>query len=300
MTPVIGIKADTVPRTARAFGCAALAAAALGLCGAGAAAAATPAPPAPAALSTAQLTAGRAAAGSDATLKVLDDFFAHAPSHGGAAAGHAAKDATTHLSGDSVAVYALNPDFVSGKAGAPVARAGYVATKAVSATGQTASVWSRRTADGWKVVNIASGSDETDYAARAGGDGTAFREPQINAWYVLRGDRVLPLNTEAKATVGAAGESVAAYYAHVHSAYGDKLPGSSYAREGYAGGFGTAAAKAAAGSKATATGDTAATTTATTSAAHGPGGSTTVAALAGAAALLGLTGVLARRRLLRR
>ncbi|EFF88223.1 conserved hypothetical protein [Streptomyces sp. e14] len=209
---------------------------------------------APAALSTAQLTAGRAAAGSYATLKVLDDFFAHAPSQDGAAFGHAAKDATTHLSGDSVAVYALNPDFVSGKAGAPVARAGYVATKAVSATGQTASVWSQRTADGWKVVNIASGSDETDYAARAGGDGTAFREPQINAWYVLRGDRVLPLNTEAKATVGAAGESVAAYYAHVHSAYGDKLPGSSYAREGYAGGFGTAAAKAAAGTKATATG----------------------------------------------
>ncbi|MYX25145.1 hypothetical protein GTY75_00395 [Streptomyces sp. SID8381] len=270
------------------------------MCGAGAAAAATPAPPAPAALSTAQLTAGRAAAGSDATLKVLDDFFAHAPSQGGATAGHAAKGATTHLSGDSVAVYALNPDFVSGKAGAPVARAGYVATKAVSATGQTASVWSRRTADGWKVVNIASGSDETDYAARAGGDGTAFREPQINAWYVLRGDRVLPLNTEAKATVGAVGESVAAYYAHVHSAYGDKLPGSSYAREGYAGGFGTAAAEAAAGSKATATGNAAATTTATTSAAHGPGGSTTAAALAGAAALLGLTGVLARRRLLRR
>ncbi|MEU6480401.1 hypothetical protein ABZ858_26670 [Streptomyces sp. NPDC047017] len=292
------IKADTVPRAARVLGCAALAATALGLCGAGTAAAATPAPPAPAALSAAQLTAGRTAAGSDATLKVLDDFFAHAPRQGGSAvAGHAAKDATTHLSGDSVAVYALNPDFVSGKAGAPVAQAGYVATKAVSATGQTASVWSLRTADGWKVVNIASGSDETDYAARAGGDGTAFREPQVNAWYVLRGDRVLPLNAEAKATVGAAGESVAAYYAHVHSAYGDKLPGSSYARKGYAGGFGTAAAEAAAGQKTTAASTTA---SATASAAHGPGQATTTAALAGTGALLGLTGVLARRRLRRR
>nr|WP_202437043.1 hypothetical protein [Streptomyces sp. SID5910] len=277
--------------------CAVLATAALGLCGTGTAAAAgsTP-PPAPTALTSTQLAAGRAAADNSATRKVLSDFFAHAPRDGGPAAkadSPAGEAAPVRLVGDSVTVYALNPDFVRGEAGAPVARSNYVATKAVSATGQTASVWSEPAAGGWKVINIASGSDETDYAALAHGNGTVFREPQINAWYVLRGDRVLPLNAEAKATVGVDGASVAAYHQHVHTAYADKLPGSSYAKKGYAGGFGSAAADAA--QKHTAAG---ATTSAATS--DRTDGHTTAGVLAGAALLTGLGGLFVRRRLTRR
>ncbi|MDH6579092.1 hypothetical protein [Kitasatospora sp. MAP5-34] len=46
----------------------------------------------------------------------------------------------------------------------------------------------------------------------------------MNAWYVLRGGRVLPLDDEARRSVGAGGVSLAAYQKLVHQRYGDKLP----------------------------------------------------------------------------
>ncbi|MFD9126887.1 hypothetical protein [Kitasatospora sp. NPDC059571] len=121
-----------------------------------------------------------------------------------------------------------------------------MASKAVAADGRAASVWTVRDGTGWRVVNIASGGDEADYPARAaaGGGGTAFREPQIHAWYVLRGDRVLPLNDEARRSVGAGGVTLAAYRALVHGRYGDKLPGSAYDVSGAGGGYGPQAAPA--------------------------------------------------------
>ncbi|MFC9331830.1 hypothetical protein [Kitasatospora sp. NPDC057015] len=203
----------------------------------------------PAPVAAAELAQARAAAQSPAVLDRLGHFFARkgvpptgpagqsAP--GAAEEARAAGAAAPRLTGETVAVYTLDQAFVAGTAGAPVARAEFAASRAVSADGQVASVWTVREAGGWRVVNVASGGDESDYPARAasGGGGTAFREPQINAWYVLREGRVLPLDEEARLSVGAGGISLAAYQELVHRRYGDKLPGSAYDRAGEGGGY---------------------------------------------------------------
>lgn len=180
------------------------------------------------------MAAAHEAASAPDTLKTLARFFARD--------GRVTlKAARPHIEGATVPVYVLSPDFVRGRAGAPVAKLDFLASRAVSADGQEASVWTVRPegADAWRVVNIASGADETAYAAKAAAQGgTLFREPQIDAWYVQRGDRVLPLDADAKRAVGAAGTTVAAYQKRVHAAYGDKLPGSAYDRRGEAGGYG--------------------------------------------------------------
>ncbi|MER7394780.1 hypothetical protein ABT381_04595 [Streptomyces sp. NPDC000151] len=240
----------------RAAVTAALATALAGLAPQAALAADTPAPPkAPAAASVA---AAHDAATAPGTLHTLARFFARDGKV-------SAKAAEPRIEGATVPVYVLSPDFVRGRSGAPVARLDFLASKAVSADGQEASVWTVRPkgADSWRVVNIATGADETEYAAKAKG-GTLFHEPQIDAWYVQRGDRVQPLDADAKRAVGAAGTTVAAYQKRVHAAYGDKLPGSAYDRRGEAGGYGEAAgsgtAVAGSGTAVAATGAAAATT----------------------------------------
>ncbi|WP_329583029.1 hypothetical protein OG500_23045 [Kitasatospora sp. NBC_01250] len=201
---------------------------------------------APAAVAAGDLAAARSAVQSPAVLGQLGDFFARRgvpPTQplqlGAAAEAKAAAQADPTLVGATVPVYTLDPGFVAGTKGSPVARADFTATEAVAADGQKASVWAVQQNGSWRVVNIASGSDETDYAARgaAGGGGTVFREPQVNAWYVLRAGRVLPLDTEARESVGANGTSLAAYQQLVHRRYGDKLPGSAYDKAGLGGGF---------------------------------------------------------------
>ncbi|MCX4747037.1 hypothetical protein OG455_16130 [Kitasatospora sp. NBC_01287] len=209
---------------------------------------------APAAVPQSDLAAARSAVQAPAVLDQLGHFFARdgvPPSQplglSAADEAKAAAQAAPHLTGATVAVYTLDPGFVAGTKGAPVARADFTATEVSAADGQTASVWTVRQNGGWQVVNIASGSDETDYAARgaAGGGGTVFREPQVNAWYVLRGGRVLPLDTEARSSVGAGGVSLAAYQQLVHQRYGDKLPGSAYDKAGLGGGFSATADRSA-------------------------------------------------------
>jgi len=220
-------------------------AAALGLAAAPLATAATPSGT-PTPVAPAELAAARGAAQTPAVLDQLGHFFARkgvpptqsmaiSPADEAAAANAAAP----RLTGDTVPVYTLDAAFVAGTPGAAVARAEFTATKAVSADGQSASVWTVRQGTAWKVVNIASGGDETDYAAQAagGGGGTAFREPQINAWYVLRGGQVLPLDEDARRSVGEGGVSLAAYQKLVHQRYGDKLPGSAYDKAGKGGGY---------------------------------------------------------------
>ncbi|KUL54615.1 hypothetical protein ADL22_02815 [Streptomyces sp. NRRL F-4489] len=283
---------------ARAAATGALAAALLGLAPHAALAAAVPAPPAP---PRASLTAAHDAAAAPGTLATLSRFFAADAARGGAraaapAAGAAA--AAPRIEGATVPVYELSPDFVRGTPGAPVARLEFMASKAVAADGRTASVWTVNKGGAWKVVNIASGDDETRYpaAAAAQGAGTVFHEPQIDAWYVQRGDRVEPLDADARKAVGAHGTTVAAYQKRVAAAYGDKLPGSAYDKRGEAGGYGPGAAAPAGpaaeprtlAADAVAGGDTA-------------GGSFPVTAAsavaAGAAALaLGLSGAAAVRR----
>ncbi|WP_369393405.1 hypothetical protein AB5J72_42050 [Streptomyces sp. CG1] len=189
----------------------------------------------PASFTAADTVEAREAASTPATLLTLSRFFAR----DGAIAQSAARP---HLVGPSVTVSFLDPGFVAGRPGAPVADPQFVASKAVSADGQVASVWTARTAKGWKVVNIATGGDETDYVSQAHGLGTVFREPQIDAWYVLRDGRVLPLDPDARRAVGNGGVTLAAYQRLVHAKYGDKLPGSAYDRAGKGGGYGGTAA----------------------------------------------------------
>ncbi|MBC2877184.1 MULTISPECIES: hypothetical protein [Streptomyces] len=244
---------------------------------------AVPAPPA------AGLAAAHDAAASSTTLDTLSRFFAR---DGALAKG----DAKPRIEGAAVPVYALSPDFVAGKRNAPVATLEFLASKAVSADGQKASVWTAGGGTDWKVVNIATGDDETRYAAEGAkklSGGTVFREPQVNAWYVQRADRVLPLNTEAVRAVGARGTTVDAYRDRVHKAYGDKLPGSAYAKKGLAGGYGTEAQARPADASAPLAAEP-------VGSASDSVGTTTLAASAGGAALaLGL-GTVAVRRLRRR
>ncbi|GAA2935999.1 hypothetical protein GCM10020221_34720 [Streptomyces thioluteus] len=244
---------------------------------------AVPAPPA-----AAEVTAAHDAATSAATRDTLSRFFA---ADGRKPA--VATKAAPRIEGATVPVYELSPEFVAGKAKAPVASFDYLASKAVSADGRKASVWTAATGGSWKVVNIASGDDETRYAAEGEkklAGGTAFREPQINAWYVQRGDRVLPLNADAERAVGRNGTTLDAYRERVHKAYGDKLPGSAYAKKGAAGGY-DEGAKAA---------DETLAAEPAASSSTGPS-ATAVAASAGAAAALGLgLTTVAVRRLRRR
>ncbi|WP_372406825.1 hypothetical protein [Streptomyces luteireticuli] len=246
---------------------------------------AVPAPPA-----AAEVAAAHDAATSAKTLDTLSRFFARDDAAGGAAAKTGGKP---RIEGATVPVYELSPEFVAGKKDAPVAASDYLASKAVSADGRKASVWTAATGGSWKVVNIASGDDETRYAAEGAkklAGGTVFREPQINAWYVQRGDRVLPLNSDAERAVGKQGTTLDAYRERVHKAYGDKLPGSAYAKKGAAGGY-DEGAKAADGTLAAEPAASSST---------GPS-TTTVAASAGAAAALGLgLTTVAVRRLRRR
>ncbi|MCX4980199.1 hypothetical protein [Streptomyces sp. NBC_00572] len=173
------------------------------------------------------------AASAPGTLDTLSRFFAR----DGAVARSAA---APRVEGGSVPVRILSPEFVAGKAGAPVARVEFRASRAVSSDGQKASLWTVKQAGGWQVVNIATGDDEIRYA-EMGGDGLVFREPQIDAWYVQKGAKVLPLDEDAVRAVGRNGTSLDAYRDRVVRAYGDKLPGSAYAKKGAAGGYGPGA-----------------------------------------------------------
>ncbi|WP_033218064.1 hypothetical protein [Kitasatospora phosalacinea] len=203
----------------------------------------------PAALGPGDLAAARSAVQAPAVIDRLGHFFARKGvppiqrlGTGAADEARAASAAAPRLTGETVPVYTLSAAFVSGRAGTPVAEAGFTATTAVAADGQRASVWAAEQDGGWRVVNIASGGDETDHAAEAAADGgTAFREPQIDAWYELKDGRVLPLDEDARRSVGEHGTTVAAYQRLVHQRYGDKLPGSGYDASGKAGGFETAA-----------------------------------------------------------
>lgn len=233
----------TAVRTAlRAVATGAFATTLLGLAPQAAVAAPVPTPQAPA---RASVAAAHEAAAAPATLDTLARFFAADRKRGGAPALAPAAQGTPRIEGGTVPVYLLSPDFVRGRTAAPVARLEFLASKGVAVGGRTASVWTVRQGAAWKVVNIADGDDETRYtaagAARAKG-GTVFHEPQIDAWYVQRGDRIEPLDADARKAVGAHGTTVAAYRKRVAKAYGDKLPGSAYDRRGEAGGYGPEAA----------------------------------------------------------
>ncbi|MFD6803281.1 hypothetical protein [Streptomyces cyaneofuscatus] len=198
-------------------------------------------PAAPPKLTAATLEAAHEAASAPATLDTLSRFFARE----GAVARTAA---APRIEAETVPVRTLSAAFVAGKPGAAPSTLDYLAATAVSSDGQKASLWTVPGAGRsgqWQVVNIATGDDEARYTARGARalpGGTVFREPQIDAWYVHDASRVLPLDEDATAAVGAKGTSLNAYRARVKEAYGDKLPGSGYAKSGKAGGYGPGAA----------------------------------------------------------
>ncbi|MEV7466259.1 hypothetical protein AB0O20_07040 [Streptomyces kronopolitis] len=231
-------KRTAVRTTCRAVATGAVATALIGLAPHPAPAAApAPAPRVPA---RASLTAARAAAGAPATLDRLARYFDGERRRGGAGAAGAAQ-AAPRLVGGTVPVYGLSPDFVHGRSAAPVARLEFLATKAVAADGRTASVWTAERGGAWKVVTITGGDEEARYAApMAARDqgGTVFREPRIDAWYVQHGDRIEPLDADARAAVGAHGTTVAAYRTRVAKAYGAKAAGSAYRKRAGDGGHG--------------------------------------------------------------
>ncbi|WP_406448930.1 hypothetical protein OG782_08560 [Streptomyces sp. NBC_00876] len=247
----------------------------------------------------AALAAAHEAATDPATLDTLSRFFARE----GAVTRSAA---APRIQGAAVPVRTLSADFVAGEPGAPIAALDYLASTAVSSDGQKASLWTlpEPGKDGsWQVVNIATGDDETRYAAEGARKlpgGIVFREPQIDAWYVQKGSRVLPLDADAVRAVGADGTTRAAYGTRVRAAYADKLPGSGYARAGRAGGYGPSGAQAGTGRPGPAI--------AADAAADAPGGTTadtaltasSAAAAVGAAAVLALCAVTALRHRARR
>lgn len=202
--------------------------------------------------SSANRSAALRAASRPATLDTVARFFAaegardhNGPSSTAGSLAAAAAAADPRIEGDPVPVYTLSPEFVRGRTHTPVARLEYLASTAVAADGRKASLWAVPQGTSWRVVNIADGDDESRYAgqgARKLHGGLVFHEPQIDAWYVQKGKRVLPLDPDAVRAVGAGGTTVTAYRARVHKAYGDKLPGSAYARQGKAGGFRTGSA----------------------------------------------------------
>ncbi|MGW4519848.1 hypothetical protein [Amycolatopsis sp. NPDC004378] len=155
---------------------------------------------------------------------VLVRFFAQAPDARG--------PISVQVDADAYPVYELSPDFVVGKPGASPGDFAYFAVPARASDGRTATLWSVRGADGaWQVGNIASGDIESGYARKLPAGAQLLHEPQVDAWYAVQGGRVTPLSD------GAAVITVADYQRTVAARYGDKLPGSDYARKGEAGGY---------------------------------------------------------------
>ncbi|TXS03162.1 hypothetical protein EAO73_20865 [Streptomyces sp. col6] len=230
----------------------------------------------------AALAAAHDAATDATTLDTLSRFFAREGTV-------AEAEAAPRIQGAAVPVRTLSAQFVAGEPGAAVSSLDYLASTAVSSDGQKASLWTlpEPGKDGaWQVVNIATGDDEARYTAagaRKLPGGTVFHEPQIDAWYVQKGDRVLPLDQDAVRAVGKQGTSLSAYRTRVHAAYADKLPGSAYARKGEAGGYGP-------GAKARSGPAIAASSTTGTALTAG-----SLAAAGGALAVLALCGVTALR-----
>lgn len=256
-------------------------------------------------LTAATLEAAHEAATEPATLDTLSRFFSREGAVSRAAS-------APRIEGKAVPVRTLSAAFVAGKPGAAPSTVDYLASTAVSSDGQKASLWTvpgTAGGDRWQVVNIATGDDEARYTARGARalpGGTVFREPQIDAWYVHDGSRVLPLDEDAKTAVGAKGSTLDAYRSRVKEAYGDKLPGSGYARSGKAGGYGPDAATDAGGAPAAAPGpvrgpapDTAGSPAPAGTASGSPDTAlTAVSTTAGAGALLALAlgGAAALRR----
>ncbi len=178
--------------------------------------------------SAADLAAAWQAAATGDMRAVLVRFFAQEPEAPGA-------PVSVDVLKDASPVYELSAAFVAGLAGASAGEFAYMAVPVRASDGRTATVWSVKDKDGWQVGNIASGDIETAFAKSVPAGGLLLHEPQIDAWYAVHAGRVTQLGvTSAKSM------TLIEYQHAVAARYGDKLPGSPYAQQGEAGGFGTA------------------------------------------------------------
>ncbi|KZB82957.1 hypothetical protein [Amycolatopsis regifaucium] len=128
-------------------------------------------------------------------------------------------------------VYALNPDFVRGIAGAPAGVLRSVAVTATADSGQKATLQAMLESQGtWVAASVFSGNDEETLSARLRPGSVLLNEPQINGWYELGPDGVVLL--QASLPQSPVGEFVplSEYQRAVHGRYADKLPGSDYQR----------------------------------------------------------------------
>ncbi|RJQ78197.1 hypothetical protein D5S17_13515 [Pseudonocardiaceae bacterium YIM PH 21723] len=174
----------------------------------------------------------RDAAATATTNGDLAGFFVRMDEHQGLRGQRAAAKAP-QLVGDVQRIHTLNPEFVKGTAGAQPGVFSHLAVRADSASGQHASVWLAQAGDGWAIQNISNAIEDVTFTAQGAG---AFNEPQIGAWYRLDGERIVALNDAARGAIGSE-MTVGAYQERVHRLYGDKLPGSEYAKSGALGGY---------------------------------------------------------------
>ncbi len=209
----------------KAMGVAVLAGAAMLTTGAAASAASGPAD-APTAADTAAI--GQVTGGPDTLVRLAKTKF---PGARAATAAQQTADPRTQ-----VPVYEPTAAFVAGKSDVPAALA-YVAVPARTGDGTAATVWAERQGPAWTVVNVASGDYERQYAQAAAG-GYLLHEPQVNAWYAVRGDAVTVLDGSVTGLAAGTKLSLQNYRAALHQRYADKLPGSAYDRDGAGGGYG--------------------------------------------------------------
>lgn len=234
-------------------------------------------PPAPAGATTAGASAADAAAKGALGETFASSLDAKGPSSGVQAQIRAQKsgDATVKA-GSTVNVYMLTPQFVKDGSG-PVGQFTYAATS-YAVKGNPATVYSAPVDGTWQGVNIATGRTEQQLAAKAGTSSLLF-EPQVRAYYAVKGDTLQALNDSARKAIGGDTISVSDYAKQVHAKYGSMLPGSAYDKSGKAGGFEAAPAGVKASESSTSS--------------NAP---LAAASIGGAAALAGATVAVRRRR----
>ena len=183
------------------------------------------------------LAAAANAAHSAQAGQLLDKAAAQLTQRSGVSASSKAASAKASLvvQQDTVAVYALNPDFVRSTS-TDVGTLWYVATKATKGTAVMTVYTAPDKAGAWQPVNIASGDTEAKMAAAAHG-AKVLTEPQIGAWYAVSGNQIRALDADATKAIGSKPISLTAYRQQVATRYADKQAGSTYAANGTAGGY---------------------------------------------------------------
>lgn len=193
-------------------------------------------------LSHAETASAVAAAHSDRAASIARTNL----SRSGDAAATRANELDVANSG--VPVYSLNPDFVRGEDGAAAGRFAYYAVAANSPAGSvTIDAVRNDGGSGWHVAKVAGGKVESSLAAQLPAGAKLLNEPQLDAWYAWTGDELTLLEAGMPKLRNRVGRSfsIADYQRLVAERYGDKLPGSDYAKQQKIGGYGVGSGAAA-------------------------------------------------------